>query len=141
VSEPAELPVLDHAPSRFAAGSVLRYWGPIVFYMVAIFAGSSFSKLPDLPAGVTDKMAHFGEYAVLGLLLARGLAGPRWLSITFPYVAGAIALTALYGASDEVHQLFVPSRQFDLLDLLADALGACASTGLLWAWGIIRRNS
>ena len=108
--------------------------------MAVIYAGSSVSHLPDLPSGVSDKMAHFSEYAVLGLLLARALAGPRWLSITLPYVAGALILAALYGASDEFHQWFVPGRDADLRDLAADALGACASTGALWAWGIIRRN-
>jgi VanZ family protein len=78
-------------------------------------------------------------HAVLGLLMARGLAGPRWLSITIPYVVGAVVLAALYGVSDECHQLFVPGRQFDVRDMVADALGASASAGVLWAWGIIRR--
>ncbi len=59
--------------------ALLFYWGPVVLYMAAIYTGSSVSTVPDMPAGVTDKMLHFGEYALLGLLLARALAGPRWL--------------------------------------------------------------
>jgi len=78
-------------------------------------------------------------HAVLGLLMARGLAGPRWLSITIPYVVGAVVLAALYGVSDECHQLFVPGRQFDVRDMMANALGASVPTGALWAWGIIKR--
>jgi VanZ family protein len=107
--------------------------------MLLIFVGSSFSKLPEVPGGFSDKTLHAGEYAVLGVLFARGLAGPRWLSLTFPHVAGAVILAALYGVSDEFHQLFVFGRQFDVSDMMADGLGASLSTGALWAWGIIRR--
>jgi VanZ family protein len=109
--------------------------------MAVIFAGSSLSKLPDVPGGFSDRVAHACEYAVLGLVLARALGGPRWLSITLPPVVGAVVLAALYGVSDECHQLFVPGRQFDVHDMIADAFGASASTGVLWAWGIIRRFS
>ncbi len=30
----------------------------------------------------------------------------------------------LYGLSDEIHQLYVPGRMFDILDILADSFGA-----------------
>ncbi len=30
----------------------------------------------------------------------------------------------LYGLSDEIHQLYVPGRLFDVLDILADSFGA-----------------
>ncbi len=126
--------------SRFHPKSILWYWGPIIAYMAVIFIGSSFSKLPDIPMGFSDKVAHFSEYAVLALLVARGLAGPRWLSITFPYVLAAILVAGLYGMSDEFHQLFVPGRDCDIRDWAADTMGACTSVGTLWAWGIIRRN-
>ncbi len=108
--------------------------------MAVIFVGSSFSKLPD--PGVSDKTAHFWEYAVLGVLLARALAGRRWLSIGWRPVVAAVALAALYGVSDELHQLLlVPGRQYDVRDMMADALGASVSAGSVWAWGIIRRFS
>lgn len=65
-----------------------------------------------------DKIAHFMLYAILGLLALR--AHPRQ-----PYPCFLFCL--MYGLSDEVHQTFVPLRQFELLDLCADALGsACA---------------
>ena len=107
--------------------------------MAVIFAGSSFPQLPDIPGGFSDKTAHATEYAVLGVLLARALAGPRWLSITFPSVVAAVALAALYGVSDECHQLFVPGRDFEVRDMMADAAGASMATGALWLLGIIRR--
>lgn len=125
-------------PARTPRRDLFVFWAPVVLYLAVIFAGSSVPALPDVPGG--DKTAHIVEYAVLGLLLTRALAGPRWLSVTFPYVAGAVALAALYGLSDECHQAFVPGRQFDVADMLADATGASLSAGALWAWGIIRRS-
>ncbi len=118
---------------------LLRYWVPAVLFMAAIFVGSSISKPPDVPGGFSDKTAHFCEYAVLGLLLARALAGRRWLSPPFPIVAAAALLAALYGVSDEYHQLFVPGRQYDVRDMMADAFGASLSVGALWTWSIISR--
>lgn len=130
-------------PSQSASRAwyLLWYWAPVVLYMAIIFAGSSISNLPAIPGGFSDKTAHGSEYAVLGLLLARGLAGPRWLSITLPCVVGAVVLAALYGVFDEWHQLFVPGRDFDVRDMMADAAGASMSAGALWLWSIIRRFS
>jgi VanZ family protein len=36
----------------------------------------------------------------------------------------ALSLASLYGATDEFHQSFVPGRSADVLDWLADTLGA-----------------
>jgi VanZ family protein len=38
----------------------------------------------------------------------------------------------VYGASDEFHQRFVPGRTADVLDWLADSLGACAFVIVPW---------
>ena len=107
--------------------------------MAVIFTGSSFSHLPDVPGGFSDKTEHASEYAVLGVLFVRALAGRRWLSPTLGCVIAAACLATLYGVSDEFHQLFVPDRDFDVRDMMADAFGASISAGGLWAWGIIRR--
>jgi hypothetical protein len=111
-------------------------WGPPVAYMVAIFFQSSISDV-SLPGRVSDKQAHGVGYAVLAGLLVRAWAGGwparvtgrvAWLSI-----AGAVA----FGASDELHQLFVSGRTADVADLLADATGAVAGAAACWAWGKI----
>lgn len=120
---------------------LLFYWAPVVLFMVVIFVGSSIPQLPDIPGGFSDKTAHGCEYAVLGLLLARGLAGPRWLALPLRLALAAVVLAALYGVSDEFHQRFVPGRSYDVHDMMADAVGASISAGALWAWGIIRRFS
>jgi VanZ family protein len=88
--------------------------------MAAIFVASAQHtvRLPDVDN--SDKMLHFAAYAGLGVLLAYGGA---------PAAVGRlplIAIGSLYGASDEVHQSFVPGRTPDPADWVADTLGAIA---------------
>jgi VanZ family protein len=49
----------------------------------------------------------------------------------------AALLATLYGAGDEVHQMFTPGRNSDIADALADAVGAAAG-GLLM--GAVKRH-
>lgn len=109
--------------------------------MGLIFVGSSISTVPALPGGMSDKAAHLLEYAGLGVLTVRALSGGRWEGVRLGAVVGTALIAAAYGLSDEAHQLLMPGRQFDLRDLAADAAGATAAAGALWAWGIIRRFS
>ena len=112
--------------ARFA-----RRWAPLLAFQALIFVLSSRPSVP-LPVSVWDKALHFGAYAFLALLWLRvlpgGLTAPTWSA-----AAGAVALTVLYGLSDEIHQAFVPGRQASALDLLADGLGA-ASAVILLVW-------
>lgn len=115
------------------AARLVRYVLPPLLYAAAIFALSGMSKPPGPPLLYNlDKLAHFSEYLGLGLLTARALGayartGARALSL-------AVLLCALYAVSDEVHQLFVPGRSADLLDLLADVLGAGSGAALWLRW-------
>jgi VanZ family protein len=78
----------------------------------------------DLIHFVIRKSGHLFEYAMLSLLLFRGLRltflGParRWAGI-------AIAFTATVAWADEFHQSFVPSRGGgDIKDVMLDTTGA-----------------
>jgi VanZ family protein len=114
--------------------------------MAIIFTASSISDIGTLPAGISDKSGHSFGYAILGALLLRALAGGRLAGVTWKRALAAIALSALYGASDEFHQSFVPGRTPDVLDLVADATGASAGVALGYAavvvrrWGILRSS-
>lgn len=87
------------------------------------------------------KSAHCAEYAVLALLLWRAL---RALSAQ-PYgwswrVARNTWLCVVaYGITDEVHQLFVPTRTAEVRDVLFDAIGGAAGLLALWAVGRWRK--
>lgn len=101
-------------------------WGPAVLWAAALFLLSS---IPDLGAPtwalVNDKVVHAGAYAVLGAALAwghrrsGGAVGHGWL-----LMAGA-----LYGVTDEVHQMYVPGRSPDPADFGADVAGLLLGYG------------
>jgi len=93
------------------------YLGLALAEAVLIYIASS---LPGSAVGLPapwDKLAHASAYALLALFLRAGglRPGAAWL------------LAVLYGASDELHQYFVPGRFSDPADLAADALGALAA--------------
>ena len=99
-------------------------WGPVLLVMGLIFF---FSSLPDPggpPGGISDKTAHVLIYAALGASLVRALAGGRITAMTLTRIVLAAALGTLYGVSDEIHQHFVPPRTPDILDVVADSIGA-----------------
>lgn len=110
-------------------------WAEVVLYAALIFALSAQSHpLPFLPPVIWghDKLLHLAEYAVLGGLIARALrlGGRRPARV----LVLALLAASLYGASDELHQKFVPDRTADPRDWAADtagaALGAAAVTFL-----------
>jgi VanZ family protein len=101
-------------------------WGPVLLVMALIFYLSSLPDPGGPPGGISDKTAHFLIYGALGAGMMRALAGGRATAIALPTILAAIVLTTLYGVSDEIHQYFVPPRTPDILDVAADAAGACA---------------
>jgi VanZ family protein len=101
--------------------------------MAAIFYVSS---LPDPPVPAnTDKSLHWLAYLGLAVLVVRALARGLPRPISLGVAAAAIAITVGYGATDEVHQMFVPGRTGDIYDLVADAAGAVAGTLACLLWG------
>jgi VanZ family protein len=112
----------------------------VIAYMAMLFFFSSLSTLPSPPGDLTDKHAHFAAYAGLAAVTLRALAKGTWRQVTLGAVCGAILISSLYGVSDEYHQLFVPGRNFDRLDIIADAIGSVLGGAALWTWSIIKRR-
>jgi hypothetical protein len=81
-------------------------------------------------------MGHAAVYAVLGVLVARGLGGGALRDLSLAKASAAVLITTLYGVTDECHQVFVPTRSAEVLDVVADAVGALAGAGGAWAWSI-----
>lgn len=109
-------------------------WLPALLWAAVIFIGSSFPG-SAVPGGVSV-YGHLGEYAVLGwlVLMAERHRGFRTAALI------AIVFAAVYGASDEIHQIFVPMRSADPLDWLADVAGATIAVAAYGAGRIAHRG-
>jgi VanZ family protein len=118
----------------------MKLWIPVVGYMAVIFALSSIPNPPAMAQAPSDKALHFLLYGGLGALVVRGLAGGFGKPVTIRSAVVAVAVSALYGATDEIHQHFVPPRQMEAMDLAADSIGAAASALALYAAQAIRRD-
>jgi VanZ family protein len=100
-------------------------WIPAALWAALIFVLSSVpgQSLPPLPAWNFDKVVHALVYAILGGLCLLALRRGSRLSRGRAVALAALAAT-LYGISDELHQLLTPGRSADVLDVVADAVGA-----------------
>jgi VanZ family protein len=106
-------------------------WAPVALYMALIFGISSVSQPIELPEGVTDKGGHAILYAGLGALVARALVGGWRQPVTTRVWLVTVAVCVVYGITDEIHQHFVPPREADVLDVMADGAGAAVAAGVL----------
>jgi VanZ family protein len=103
-------------------------WWPVAAWGLAVLVVSSIPRLssPVTTFAHADKLAHGLEYAVLGLLLVRGLARePRtacWPALAA--ILAAVAAVAVFGALDEWHQAAIPGRSPGIGDWTADVVGA-----------------
>lgn len=127
-------------------GKILR-WLPALVWMLIIFIFSNqpgggsgaLSKLVmawlakfgiDFPAWFGDdavwvlrKCAHFSIYFILFFFLQFAFRTTwKWHTARWFALAGTI----IYAASDEFHQLFIPGRVGDILDVAIDSSGAFA---------------
>ena len=107
--------------------TITRYRVAAVTYAVLVFTVSSWPgvKLPDVGAGSLDKLIHFGQYAILAVLVAAGWGNQpesdrqysRWLPVV---------ILAVFVTVDEYHQRWVPGREVEIGDWLANLTGiAC----------------
>ena len=113
-------------------------WLPFACWIAVIFGLSSIPDWspPQVGFPMTDKLAHLGEYGVLGALWARARSGQRGTVRTL--LSGLIP-GSVVGALDEAYQSGTPGRQVSAFDALADAIGA-AGGGLAWVWYAARRR-
>jgi VanZ family protein len=88
---------------------------------------------PGISPGAIDtihlcirKFAHVFEYGVLGLLLWLALPVKRRApgAADWRRAGLALAIATFYGATDEFHQRFVPSRGASVHDVMIDSCGA-----------------
>ena len=104
-----------------------RYHIPVILYCIALFVQSSFPSpsIENIPVLSWDKALHFSAYAILFLLFFYSLKNQnKSVKLSKYALEFSFLFTVLYGISDEIHQYFVPHRDGDIFDAIADTLGA-----------------
>ena len=114
-----------------------RYQLPFIIWAIAIFISSSIpgNDLPNIGILNADKIAHFLIFFLFCAFTHRAIKFQN----RYPFLARhdlvfSVLITISYGVVDEAHQIFVPSRDSNLRDLAADALGAFLYVGAVWIW-------
>jgi len=118
----------------------------VIIWMILIFVMSSFNSTEssnqsnfivniivnifninniDTLSLIIRKLAHFTEYFVLGLLVYNMINNYN------KKTSFAIIICILYAISDELHQVLVPGRSCQLLDIIIDSLGSIIGIYLL----------
>jgi VanZ family protein len=136
----------------------LKYWLSVLVWMTIIFSASAdarsyqhsstlfepllhwlFPKMPETQVAeihhLFRKCGHLTEYAILALLLWRALHKPvrknpqpwRWDEAGL-----ALSIVFLYAASDEFHQIYVPTRTPLISDVMIDTSGGALALFVLW---------
>ena len=104
---------------------------PFFGWVVLIFVGSSIPRLSGDDFGMppyADKAAHFLEYLILAFLFYRGVRGDgRRMGLHALFIVLGTGL--VIASIDEYHQSFIPGRDSNVGDWIADMAGI--ATGAL----------
>jgi len=100
----------------------------LIYYLSSFPAPASVQAAPII---LKVKIVHIFEYGLMSFLF--------WVALvkTTSLKAGEIAilsimLTILYGATDELHQVFVPFRTGNNIDLVVNGAGAAIVQGTIF---------
>ena len=109
----------------------IKYWLPLIIYLVLIFYTSSLplnnpqekeiKKTFGIP---NDVYEHVIGYGFLAIISYRLFANSKNKFINKKAITFAILFTILYGIIDEIHQIFVPTRFFEIKDIISNSIGA-----------------
>ncbi len=105
---------------------IFYYWFPPLLWMGMVFFMSSQVSITITKNAATDfitfKTLHMVEYAFLFFLFYRAFQSIKNIQNNL-YGIFAFMVVILYSISDEFHQLFIPTRQGRLRDVLFDIAG------------------
>lgn len=93
--------------------------------VVLVLTGYPSLETPKIKEFPVDKIYHFAAFLILGMLARRVLRTGAFFAF-----CGAAVIVA------EIQQIFIPGRDFELLDIVAGAAGFAA----VFAVGRLRRR-
>jgi VanZ family protein len=146
--------------------SFLRYWMPLLIWMILIFSASADTQStqhtsrflepflrwlnPNISTDSIDKVrwlvrkaAHLTEYALLAWLAWRAVRQPKRHNLrpwSWKPILIAFATVVLYATTDEVHQTFVPNRTGSWKDVCIDTMGGVLGLAAICVWHLVRRR-
>lgn len=100
---------------------------PLIIYWIILLIATSIptDDFPRVLMTVGDKVKHFSAYFILGGYLTIAFSVQERFPLLRKYfIIAAILAATVYGLIDEIHQAFIPGRFYELLDWVADILGA-----------------
>jgi VanZ family protein len=110
---------------------LLVYFPLIIYWFLLLVA----TTLPaqDLPkTGVSDKIEHFTAYFILAVILNLAIMFQnKYPKLKYKAWLFTLIIILTYAGLDELHQLFIPGRDCDILDWLADSGGVLLGIGLV----------
>jgi VanZ family protein len=114
---------------RILPASVLLCF--IGFIIIQANHGNSsifFELVNSIPFG--DKLGHFILYGALSILTTIAFNYKYWLVMSYRIPIGAIIVLVI-AIVEEISQIFLSTRTFDMVDITADIIGVFIFTGLL----------
>ncbi|MFN2238322.1 MAG: VanZ family protein [Thermoanaerobaculia bacterium] len=103
---------------------------PALLYLAFIWLVSA-RPGDSLPTRVDDRIAHFGEYFLLMLLVMFALTAFDPVRIQPRTLLAAGGFSFAWAILDEVHQSFVPGRFPSVKDVAFDLVGIAAAAALM----------
>lgn len=100
-------------------------WMPTLIWAVIILFFSILPFPENIPVtvGSFDKMAHFFEYTLLGVLIVRAMYRSGIL-LKLKSILFALILSSVYGIVMELLQFFASGREPSVYDVVANISGA-----------------
>ena len=89
----------------------------------------AFRLIGHIPYG--DKLMHGLLYGLMAMFLNFGLKYKSYKWLGFNMQLGAV-IVLVFATIEEISQYWLPSRTFDLVDLLADFVGVILFSLIIW---------
>lgn len=122
----------------------IKYHIPYLLITIGIFSFSSFpgDSLPDLSFEFSDKIVHLVIYLLLmiSFFIAIFNSSEKNILKKSPIIYSFI-ITILFGATDELHQYFIPNRSCDIWDFVANSVGALIAGYIIYIYFRKKQNN
>lgn len=95
--------------------------GHILYNILNFFHVSNIDSVIEIIHNPIRECMHAFEYFVLGILVMNVLSNNN---IKNNIIIISVSLCFIYATTDEIHQVFVPNRTFEYLDIFLDLVGS-----------------